>query len=92
MATPDTPVGDISPDFGPLALQYGPWGLILGVVMSLARGWIVPRWVYLEMKRITGEQNEILRAANLALQETIDEKDRQIRILLGARNGNGSGD
>lgn len=63
---------------GTLALQGGPWGVLLFTAMSIIRGWLIPRRTHLDR---VGD----LKAAIAALEETVAEKDRQLAILLGRR-------
>lgn len=59
-----------------LAIQGGPWGLVALTVVSLIRGWLIPRSWHRE--RIAD-----LKAAMAADKETIREQKAQIAILLG---------
>lgn len=61
---------------GPLALQGGPWGLIALGVLSILRGWLIPRRTHMDR---VGD----LKAAIAALEATVQEQKGQIGILLG---------
>ena len=56
--------------------QTGPWGVIVFGVVSILRGWLIPRRVHLD--RVAD-----LKAAIDAQRETIAEQKQQIGILLG---------
>jgi hypothetical protein len=56
----------------------GPWALVSAFVLAILTGRLVPRRVHLD--RISD-----LRAANRALEDTLDEQKEQISILLGSR-------
>lgn len=56
--------------------QGGPWGVIVFGVVSILRGWLIPRRVHLD--RVAD-----LKAAIDAQRETIAEQKQQIGILLG---------
>jgi hypothetical protein len=63
---------------GTAIAQGGPWGLLALVVISLIRGWLIPRsW---HRDRIADYQ----RAVD-ALEATVAEQKQQIAVLLGAR-------
>ena len=62
-----------------LALQGGPWGLVGLAVLSVWRGWLIPRSTHRE--RVAD-----LKAAIDAQAKTIAERDKQIGILLGLRD------
>jgi hypothetical protein len=59
-----------------LAIQGGPWGLIALVVVSLIRGWLIPRTTHLD--RVND-----FKAAIAAKDATIAEQKDQISALLG---------
>jgi len=59
-----------------LAVQGGPWALIGMVVLSIVRGWLIPRRTHLD--RVAD-----LKAAISALEETVHEQKTQMGILLG---------
>lgn len=59
-----------------LTQQGGPYGLLALVVISLIRGWLIPRSTHRD--RIMDYQ-----AAIRALEATVAERDRQIATLLG---------
>jgi hypothetical protein len=59
-----------------VALQGGPWGIIALVVVSLVRGWLIPRTTHKE--RIADYQ-----AAIAEYRATIAELREQRDILLG---------
>ena len=59
-----------------LAVQGGPWALVGMVVLSIIRGWLIPRRTHLD--RVAD-----LKAAIAALEETVHEQKTQIGILLG---------
>lgn len=59
-----------------VALQGGPWGLLGLVVVSVIRGWLIPRRLHLDR---VGD----LKAAIAALEATVAEQKQQINILLG---------
>lgn len=61
-----------------LAIQGGPWGLVGLVVVSLIRGWLIPRTTHRD--RIAD-----YRAAIADKDATIAELRAQQAILLGAR-------
>lgn len=63
-----------------LAIQGGPYGLIALTVVSLIRGWLIPRSWH-------RERIEDLKAAIAAHEATIREQKAQIAILLGATKG-----
>jgi len=56
--------------------QAGPSGVVLLFVVSILRGWLIPRRVHLD--RVAD-----LKATIEAQQETIAEQKLQIGILLG---------
>ena len=60
------------------ALTGGPWTLVSLFVLSILRGWVIPR-------RTHQDRVSDLKAAIAALEETVVEKDKQISILLGRR-------
>lgn len=59
-----------------IAVQGGPWGIVGLVVVSLVRGWLIPRSTHRE--RI-GDY----KAAAEDKDETIAELRKQVSILLG---------
>lgn len=59
-----------------IAISGGPVGLVALCVVSIIRGWLIPRRVHLDR---VGD----LKAANEALERANAEKDRQIATLLG---------
>lgn len=59
-----------------LIVQGGPWALISLCVVSVLRGWLIPRRTYLD--RVSD-----LKATIAALEATVDQKDEQLGILLG---------
>jgi hypothetical protein len=59
-----------------LAIQGGPWGLVSLCVVSILRGWLVPRRVHLD--RVSD-----LKATIAALEATVAEREKQVSILLG---------
>jgi hypothetical protein len=61
---------------GSLATQGGPWGLVAFGVLSILRGWLIPRRTH--MDRVAD-----LKAAISALEVTVREREKQIGILLG---------
>lgn len=58
-----------------LVLEGGPWGVAAIVVVSLIRGWLIPRRTHLD--RI-----EDLKATISALEATVAVREQQINILL----------
>lgn len=64
----------------PLALQGGPWALVSMFVLSVLRGWLIPRWTHLER---VGD----LKDAIAKLERTVDEREHQIDLLLGHARG-----
>jgi hypothetical protein len=62
-----------------LALKGGPWGLVGFAVLSLIRGWLIPRPTHREI--VSRLENAIK-----ALEATVAEKDKQVSILLGRRD------
>lgn len=61
---------------GELTLRGGPWGLIGFAVLSIFRGWLIPRTWHRE--RIADYQRALAAA-----EATVHERDIQIGILLG---------
>jgi len=59
-----------------LALQGGPWGIIALVVVSLVRGWLIPRSTH-------RERIDDYKATIVAKDRTIAELQDQRDILLG---------
>lgn len=59
-----------------VAVQGGPWGLIALVVVSLVRGWLVPRSAH-------RERIDDYKATIVAKDVTIAELRDQLSILLG---------
>lgn len=62
-----------------LAVQGGPWALISLGVVSIFRGWLIPRSSHLR------EIGYVERASN-AKDATIAEQKEQIKTLLGSRD------
>lgn len=58
-----------------LALQGGPWGLVGLVVVSLIRGWLIPRTTHRE---IVGRLENAIKA----LEATVAEREKQVGLLL----------
>lgn len=61
---------------GLVAVQGGPWGLTALGLVSILRGWLIPRTVHLDR---VGD----LKAAITALEATVAEQKLQISVLLG---------
>ena len=59
-----------------IALTGGPWTLVSLFVVSILRGWLIPR-------RTHQDRIGDLKAAIAALEDTVAEKDKQLSILLG---------
>lgn len=59
-----------------LAAKAGPWGIVALVVVSLIRGWLIPRRTHVD-------RVEDLKAAITALQATVAEREHQVAVLLG---------
>lgn len=59
-----------------LAIQGGPWAIIALGVVSIIRGWLIPRTTHLD--RVND-----LKAAIAAKDATIAEQQHQISALLG---------
>lgn len=62
-----------------LAVQGGPWALVGIFVLSVFRGWLIPR-------RTHEDRVSDLKAAIAALEETVHEQKTQISILLGRKD------
>lgn len=67
---------------GLVAAKGGPVGLIALVVVSLLQGWLIPRRSHLDRVEDLKERIADLKAACAALEATVDERERQIGILL----------
>lgn len=63
-----------------IAVQGGPWGIVGLVVVSLVRGWLIPRSTHRE--RI-GDYKMALKDKDV----TIAEQRQQVSILLGLSRG-----
>lgn len=59
-----------------LAVQGGPWGLVSLCVISVLRGWLIPRRTHLDR---VGD----LKAAIAALEDTVVELKAQNAMLMG---------
>ncbi len=68
---------------GPLALQAGPWGLIGVVVLSILRGWLIPRPTHDLRVSDLKQRAEDFKAAWEAERVVSAERQQQIAILLG---------
>ena len=61
---------------GMLAVNGGPWGLVTFFVVSVWRGWLIPRSWH-------RERMADFKAANAALEDTVKEQNQQIALLVG---------
>lgn len=59
-----------------LTIHGGPWGIIGFIVLSIIRGWLIPRAWHRE--RIADYQRALAAA-----EATVHERDNQIGMLLG---------
>lgn len=59
-----------------LAVQGGPLGLVSLCVVSILRGWLIPR-------RTHQDRVGDLKAAIAALEDTVSEQKQQIALLMG---------
>ncbi len=70
---------------GTLALTGGPYGIIALCVVSIMRGWLIPRSVHEARVADLRQRAEDFRAAWEAERRVSDERQEQISILLGGR-------
>jgi hypothetical protein len=68
---------------GTLALEGGPWGLIGLFVLSILRGWLIPRSVHESRVADLRQRGEDFKAAWEAERNISTERQQQIAILLG---------
>lgn len=69
--------------FGLVALQGGPWGLIGLFVVSIMRGWLIPRAVHDARVADLRQRADDFRAAWEAERKISAERQEQVGILLG---------
>ena len=67
-------------------LDRGPWGLIALIVVSIIRGWLVPRWWH--EREITRMEKRIAdkEATGMIWKEIADERREQIATLMGVKD------
>lgn len=59
-----------------LAVTGGPWSLLALVIVSIVRGWLIPKASH--EREIAYRERTIT-----ALEDTVAEREKQISILLG---------
>lgn len=68
-----------------VATGVGPSGLLLFVIASIVKGWLIPRSTHLERVADLRQRAEDYKAAWEAEKQVTAEGRQQIAILLGAR-------
>jgi hypothetical protein len=70
-------------NIGTFALDRGPWGLIALGVVSIWRGWWIPRWWYERQIAAMEKRIDDYKATGEIWKEVAGERQAQIAILLG---------
>lgn len=68
---------------GPIALQGGGWGLVGLAVLSVWRGWLIPRWWYEKQMAAMEKRIADKDAIGQIWKEIAEERRDQIAALMG---------